>query len=196
MSRPVAPGLRIRPVVLTTDRLVLREFTLADLPAMFEYHRHPDFLTYYEIDEADEPGVRRLIERFLIWQRDRPRFRYQLAMTLRQTGELVGNVGIRLDAPGSRIAELGYEVAPLHWGQGYATEGATAMLDFAFNRLLLRRIYSHCIAENVASARVLEKIGMQPEGRLRAAQEFKGRRWDILLFGILEEDRPSPRKSQ
>jgi RimJ/RimL family protein N-acetyltransferase len=67
------------------------------------------------------------------------------------------------------------------------------MMAFGFTELGLHRISARCVAENVASARVLEKLGMRLEGRQRDKAHFKGRHWDTLLFAIRAEDwRPSP----
>ncbi len=62
------------------------------------------------------------------------------------------------------------------------------MVDFGFRTLGLYRLSSWCIAENTASARVLEKAGFKLEGRLRENECFKGRRWDTLLYGLLKEE--------
>ena len=85
-------------------------------------------------------------------------------------------------------ADIGYELAPEYWVRGYATEAALAMVTFGFRELELHRISSWCIADNTASARVLERVGLRPEGRLRENEYFKGRWWDTLLFGLLESD--------
>ncbi len=62
------------------------------------------------------------------------------------------------------------------------------MVRFGFEELGLHRIWSWCIADNVASARVLEKTGMRREGRQRETDWFKGRWWDTLLYGLLEDE--------
>ena len=80
--------------------------------------------------------------------------------------------------------DIGYELGPRLWGQGYVTEAARAMVDFGFRDLRLHRLSSWCIADNAASARVLEKVGFTLEGRLRPNERFKGPRWDTLLYGL------------
>jgi len=82
--------------------------------------------------------------------------------------------------------DIGYELSPKYWGYGYATEAARAIVEFGFTQLRLHRIWSWCIAENVGSARVLQKLGMQAEGRKRENEYFKGRWWDTLVFGMLD----------
>ena len=62
------------------------------------------------------------------------------------------------------------------------------MVDFGFRELVLRRISAWCIAENTASARVLERLGFRQEGRLRQNQYFKGQWWDTMLYAILAEE--------
>jgi RimJ/RimL family protein N-acetyltransferase len=84
--------------------------------------------------------------------------------------------------------DIGYELSPKHWGRGYATEAARAIVRFGFTELKLYRIWSWCIADNVGLARVLEKVGMRLEGRLRDKEYLKGRWWDTLLYAILEHE--------
>lgn len=86
---------------------------------------------------------------------------------------------------------MGYELNPDHWGRGYATEATRALVTLGFTTLGLHRIWSSCIADNVASARVLTNVGMQLEGRLHENEYFKGRYWDTLIFGLLVGEWPS-----
>jgi RimJ/RimL family protein N-acetyltransferase len=124
----------------------------------------------------------------LDFQKAVPRTKFQLAITLKSTGELVGNCGIRMKAAGAHEADFGYELDPAFWGNGYATEAARAIVKYGFTKFKLHRIWSRCIAENVGSARVLEKVGMTLEGRLRENEFYKGRFWDTLMYGILEDE--------
>jgi len=80
------------------------------------------------------------------------------------------------------------ERTPEHWGQGYATEAACEMVRFGFVELGLHRIWSWCVADNVGSAHVLEKVGMRLEGRQRDKEHYKGRWWDRLLYAVLEDE--------
>lgn len=173
---------------LTTQRLVLREFVAEDWPAVLTYQSDPQYLRYYEWTERTEADVRTFVQRFLDWQAEEPRIKYQLAITLPGDGRLIGNCGLRLAEAGAQVGDLGYEIAPIYWGQGYATEAATAIMRFGFEELCLHRIWSHTVGENVASQRVLEKLGMRYEGRLREAQWYKGRWWDTVVYGILAEE--------
>jgi len=132
--------------------------------------------------------VREFVRMFIAQREEVPRTKFQLAITLASDEQLIGNCGIRMKTPGDREADLGYELNPRYWGNGYATEAASALLAFGFNHLRLHRVWAWCIAENAASARVLEKIGMRQEGRLREHEWMQGRWWDTLLYAILEQE--------
>ena len=173
-------------MILATERLVLREFVENDWPAVLAYQQNPLYLRYYEWTERTPEGAREFVQMFLTQQQQVPRIKFQLACTLKTTGQLIGNCGIRLKSADAREGDIGYELDPRYWGQGYATEAARAIVQFGFAQLRLHRIWSWCIAENVGSARVLEKLGMRQEGRLRENEYFKGRWWDTLLYAILD----------
>jgi len=175
---------------LSTDRLVLRDFVPDDWRAVWAYQRDPLYLRYYEWTEADRTpaAVQEFLQRFITQQQERPRIKFQFAIVLKATGELIGNCGIRQESAGSYEADMGYELAPQHWGQGYATEAARAVLGFGFVELRPHRVWADCVADNAGSIRVLEKLGMRLEGRLREKEYYKGRWWDKLIFAILEHE--------
>jgi RimJ/RimL family protein N-acetyltransferase len=173
---------------LTTDRLVLREFVEDDWPAVLAYQSNPLYLRYYEWTERTPEGVREFVQMFLAQQQEVPRRKFQLAVTLKTTGELIGNCGIRMRSADAHEADIGYELDPRHWGQGYATEAARAIVTLGFTHFRLHRIWSWCIADNVGSAHVLEKLGMRQEGWLRENEFYKGRWWDTLMYAMLEHE--------
>ncbi|MBN1260673.1 MAG: GNAT family N-acetyltransferase [Anaerolineae bacterium] len=173
---------------LITRRLVLREFQEDDWPAVLAYQTDPRYLRYYAWTDRTEEEVRAFVQMFLDQQRARPRLKFQLAITLQSTGALIGNCGIRTEATNAYEGDIGYELAPDHWRQGYATEAARAIVDFGFTELGLHRIWAQCLADNAGSVRVLEKLGLQCEGHLRENAYFKGRWWDTLLYGILDRE--------
>lgn len=109
------------------------------------------------------------------------------AICLSPTRDLCGCVGLHISAA-HRHAELGYWVGVPFWGKGIATEAAFAAVAFGFSSLNLHRIYAHYFAGNDGSRRVLEKIGMRHEGRLRQHIVKWDRLIDIENYGILAED--------
>jgi [ribosomal protein S5]-alanine N-acetyltransferase len=180
-------------VILRTERLVLREFEFDEWRATYAYHNDPRYLRFYEREAVTERETQGFVAVFLRWQEEAVRGRVQLAVTLAGTGELVGNVGLRRHTPEEPVADHGFELDPAHWGRGYATEASRAMLEWGFGTWGLERVHAHCIAENRASAAVLRRVGMREEARLRDHEHFKGRHWDVLLFGILRSEwSPAP----
>ncbi len=173
---------------LKTERLLMREFDASDWQAVHAYQNDPLYLRYYTWTERTPEAVREFIQMFLDQQQEDQRYKFQLAVELKGSGQLIGNCGIRLKQVGAFEADIGYELAPRFWGQGYATEAARAMVRYGFTHFQLHRISSWCIADNAASAHVLEKVGMRQEGRLRENEYFKGRWWDTLLYAILEDE--------
>jgi ribosomal-protein-alanine N-acetyltransferase len=176
-------------VILRTPRLVLREFTAEDWAPTHAYQQDPRYLRYYDRERVTERQAKAFIYTFIVWQGEQPRTHMQLAITLAGTGELIGNVGLRRDNADAPMADMGYELSPTHWGRGFATEAARAMVDVGFGTWPgLHRIYAHCIADNDASARVLLRVGFREEARLRDHQRFKDRYWDVLFFGMLRDE--------
>ncbi len=173
---------------LTTERLILREFQENDWPDVLAYQRNPLYLRYYDWIERTPQDTREFVQMFIAQQREHPRTKFQLALILKSNNRLIGNCGIRMESANAHEADIGYELAPEHWGYGYATEAARTMLYFGFTELGLHRIWAWCIADHVGSIRVLEKLGMRLEGRLREKERFKGQWWDRLIFAILDSE--------
>jgi RimJ/RimL family protein N-acetyltransferase/catechol 2,3-dioxygenase-like lactoylglutathione lyase family enzyme len=109
------------------------------------------------------------------------------AIELAEGGELIGAIGLEL-ALAHRRAEIGYWIGRPFWGRGYATEAASAVVRYAFDELDLNRIHAGHFPRNPASGRVLEKIGLRPEGR-RRQHVLKGDRFeDLIEYGVLREE--------
>jgi ribosomal-protein-alanine N-acetyltransferase len=101
--------------------------------------------------------------------------------------ELCGAVGLHI-ADAHRRAELGYWIGVPFWGKGFATEAASVSVAFGFETLHLHRIYAHHFSGNIASKRVLEKIGMLHEGRSRQHIRKWDRYVDVENYGLLAEE--------
>lgn len=171
-----------------TERLVLRDFVPGDWPDVLAYQKDGRYLRFYPWTHRTEEDARKFVQMFVDHQQVQPRRRFQLAITLPDNPKVIGNCEIRRKPDNQWEGDIGYEVAPEHWDQGYATEAAQTMVRLGFQELGLHRISSWCIADNAASARVLEKVGMKQEGRLRENEYFKGRWWDTLLYALLKDE--------
>ena len=179
---------------LETERLVLRDFVLEDADGLAACRQDERFWRYYEAEDDIEARAREHVAMFVGWQDAAPRTHFQLAVVLKLTRRLIGSCGIRqrpqvsygVSSPAE--ADIGYELDASHWGQGYATEAVRAILAFGFGELKLHRVWSFCLAENEASWRVMERAGLRREGLLRDNVWLRGRWWDTVVYGILEQE--------
>ncbi len=175
---------------IATEHLILREFVESDFEAMLTYQSDPRYQRYYERKSAEEQAdlARKLLRWFLDDQKEEPRTRFQLAIALREDGRLIGNVGVRKSRPEATEGDMGCELSPEHWNQGYATEATRAMLAFGFEQLGLHRISASTMAANTGAWRVLEKLGMTLEGELRETTLLAGGWANSVIYSILEHE--------
>ena len=171
-------------MLLKTGRLILREIDVSDWQPVFAYQSDPRYRRYYPWITDVRQDVQRLVNAFIHWQQEQPRYRFQLAITLRVDHYLIGTCGIRATKVNMQEAELGYELHPDYWGHGYATEAARAMLTFGFGTLHLKRVWAQCLAENEASVRLLEQLGMRQEQHLSKHTWMQKRWWDTVVYAI------------
>jgi len=176
------------PVRLEGDRLVLREFQPSDVEAVHAYAGDPLVTRYMAWGPNELEETRAFVEQAMRLARDEPRMTYELAVTLRGTGELIGGIGLRVHSVEHRNGDIVYLLRRDRWGRGYAAEAARLLLHFGFDRLGLHRIWATCDPENAPSIRVLQKIGMQWEGRIRHQYLVRGRWRDSELYAILEDE--------
>jgi RimJ/RimL family protein N-acetyltransferase len=115
-----------------------------------------------------------------------------LGVELREGGELIGHVSLTVD-PEHRQGELGFVFHPDRQGRGYATEAARALLVHAFEHYRLHRVCGRLEPRNVASARVLEKLGMRREGLLLENEWVKGEWQSELIYALLARESSSVR---
>jgi RimJ/RimL family protein N-acetyltransferase len=172
---------------LRTDRLVLRPFSMADAAAVHEIvsDREIAYNTAHIPHPYPEGMAAEWIERTMArWETGENAV---FAATTPDGGRLVGAVGLEIEPP-HRRAELGYWVARPYWNGGYATEASRAVVEFGFRALGLHRVQAHHYCRNPASGRVMQKLGMTFEGRLRKHVLKWGVFEDIDIYGILSDE--------
>jgi [ribosomal protein S5]-alanine N-acetyltransferase len=172
----------LAPTQLRTVRLRLRQPTLSDADAYYQMSSNPEFARFGARGPAGREGMARAIERIIAmpWAQ-RPEF------AIEWDGQVIGRVTLDVDRP-NLVATLGYGVARERWGQGIASEAAAAVTEYAFSEMGMEKVCARVDPRNVASVRVLEKLGMQLEGVLRAQVVRWGERADRALYGILREE--------
>lgn len=178
--------MRTRPT-LQTARLTLRPFEPSDAPRVKELAGDRAIAdTTGSILHPYEDGM---AESWIVKQGEEfeAGTATNFAATLRESGELLGSIGLVINAA-HRRAELGYWIGKPYWGRGYATEAGRELIRHGFGDLGLARIVAHHFQRNPASGRVLQKLGLKPEGFLR--RHFL--KWDTLedvaCHGLLREE--------
>jgi len=112
---------------------------------------------------------------------------YSFAITLSESEAFLGIVGLHV-VKAHNMAELGYWVGKPYWRNGYCTEAAARMVQFAFEDLKLNRVYAAAMTRNPASYKVMEKIGMKFEGILRNHIRKGDAYEDLRYYGLLQTD--------
>lgn len=175
---------------LETERLILRKMTPNDARAVFAYASDPE-VTRYVLWEAHRSieDSRAVVE--LVVSRYESGGEPEWGIVYKGDYSFVGTCGIVSWEPEHARAELGYALSREYRGRGLMPEAVRAMISFGFGRMGLNRIEARCIAENSASARVMQKAGMSYEGTLRQRERIKGEYRDMEMYSILRgEHRP------
>jgi len=148
---------------LETDRLVLRSWTEDDRAPFAALNSDPDVMRYFPSLQSLEVSNASVDKRM---KHDSEHGVCFWAADLRDTGEFTGFVGMEYvteDIPGKGALEIGWRIGKDHWGKGLAPEGARACLAYAFGPLKAPEVVSFTSENNLASQRVMEKIGMMRE---------------------------------
>ena len=170
-----------------TARLVLRRFTHGDVPDVLEFVAHPSVAKIVsERLPATVEGVRNYIDRQNAYQPFEKAKVFEIAIARKADGKVIGLLGfIRRD---HRQGEIGWVLGVEHRGQGYATEAASALIDYGFNTLGVHRIHADTNSDNLASRRLMERLGMRQEALLRDAVYEDGQWLGRCIYGILEDE--------
>jgi len=173
---------------LRTARLRLRPFDDADAEDLLALHSRADVLRYWDAPPWREP-VR--AERFISVCRQMAEegTGVRVAVDRDTEGAFIGWCSLSRWDPDHRRASLGYCFADSAWGHGYATEAARGLLRWAFDTLDLNRVQAETDTRNVASARVLEKLGFMREGTLREDCVVNGEVSDSWVYGLIRRER-------
>jgi RimJ/RimL family protein N-acetyltransferase len=174
---------------IETERLRLRPFTRGDADAVFAYRRREDVAQYLfdgpmTHETATEVVGLRAGQFTLVGEGDK----MFLAVEIAESHAMIGEVSLIWRDEANRQGEIGYIFNPAYHGKGYATEAARALLGLGFDGLGLHRIYARCAANNFASFKVMERLGMRREAHFREHIFVKGAWDEELVYAILEDE--------
>jgi RimJ/RimL family protein N-acetyltransferase len=173
---------------LETERLILREFAADDWQDLNAYTSDPLVVQYMSFGPTTAEQARAYIDGCLARALEQPRRLYELAVVLRAEQRVIGNATLELDRGEPRNASFAYLLHRHYWGQGYATEAMRAFFNFGFDQLKLHRLADACDARNLASAHVMEKLGLRREGHVRETNWKAGGWYDEYLYAFLARE--------
>jgi RimJ/RimL family protein N-acetyltransferase len=172
--------------MIRTERLLLRPLHQDDLPHLQQYMTRPEFYCYLPMAEQTLDSVAEFLEQRLAEANGIDKWHW--AVEPNAAGHLIGMVRLSITSKEHRIADIEYGINSDFQGLGYMTEAVRAALNFGFAELGMHRIWATTDVENVASCRVLEKVGMIQEGLLRQDRLVRGQWRDSFLYAVLEGD--------
>jgi [ribosomal protein S5]-alanine N-acetyltransferase len=173
---------------IETERLSLREFRASDESDIHAYASDPEVVRLMIWGPNTPEQTRTYLRRALARQDEWPRPSVGLAMELGSQRRMIGSIELRIQDEANRAADIGYVLTRSEWGRGYMSEAVGAILDVAFRRLELHRVWATCDPRNHASYRVMEKVGMRREAHFRKDVMEKGEWRDSYLYAILAEE--------
>ena len=157
-------------MILETKRLILREYTLEDFDDLYEILSDHITMSHYP-KPYDKNGVKR----WLNWSIDNyQKYGFGLwAVVLKETGKFIGDCGLTIqNIDNEQLPEIGYHINKKYWRQGYASEAAIAVRDWAFKNTNYKALYSYMNHTNVGSYGVAKKIGMKKIKEYKDENEF------------------------
>jgi [ribosomal protein S5]-alanine N-acetyltransferase len=174
--------------LLATERLKFRELMESDWKGVHDYASQEAVCKYQPWGPNTIEDTKAFVNEVVTDHNKNPRTRYMLALVSKNDGRLIGAAEMNIRDFHHRNGEIGYIIHPDYWGKGMATEAAEKMISIGFNHFNLHRIQATCDPDNIASYKVLEKIGMKKEGILRENLLLKSGWRDSAVFSVLKSE--------
>ena len=173
---------------LETERLVLRRLRPADAESIFAILSDRELTRFYDDEAFTELSQAR--EQIEAWDRGYDPWRHiRWGITRRGSGQVIGTCGCYSFHRWHARASLGYELARPYWRRGIMTEALGAVIDFGFRKVGLNRMQALLMPGNVASVKLLEKLGFRGEGVLRQYENWRDKGYvDLLIFSLLQDE--------
>ena len=173
--------------ILRTQRLIIRPMKTSDSYDMYEYACREDVTEFLLWSPHPSVGYTREYLAYIEARYARGEF-FDWAVTLEDSGKMIGTVGFTKIYPSNNSAEIGYVLNPEYHNQGIGYEAAKRIVDFGFEELSLHRIEARFMKENAASRKLMEKLGMSFEGYSRESMLVKGQYRTIGTCSILRDE--------
>ena len=159
---------------IETERLLLRDVSESDLPVLIAQAVEPEARGGILAYQADADYNRACLLSAIGWARAFRREQYTLTVVRKNDGAITGSCSIANVKKDSIESSLGWHYGKMYWGRGYATEAARVLLYIGFGIGNVKEIYADCFADNFASRRIMEKIGMTRPANLDLFNQIRG----------------------
>jgi [ribosomal protein S5]-alanine N-acetyltransferase len=176
---------------IETDRLIIRDHIEEDMDSLHNLLSDEKAMHYLSdiktstLDESKQNLYEAIKESHL-----ENRTKYFFAIIEKATNNYIGEIGytVVIDCPYGKVVNLGYFILPIHWGKGFVTEAARAVMDYAFTSGNVIKIETGCIKENVGSERVMKKVGMIKEAEFVKHVLLHSKLYDRVEYRLLKEE--------
>ncbi len=184
-SGPIRKSFREIPQ-FETDRLILRKILPADEEDMYEYSRDPETSLYLLWEPHRSIEYTRAHIRYLQKLYHEARF-FDWALVEKKTGKMIGTCGFTEIYEKEKRAEVGYVISPKYHRQGFAPEALAKIMEYGFARLGLSSLSGRFMEDNLASRKVLERLGFQENSKENEHFFKRGKKQRILTYTITKE---------
>lgn len=175
-----------KPIIIETNRLLLRTLEMRDKETFFQYRSLPEVCKFQswrpeninEIEAFIESNVSVLPNTSNTW--------LQLAVCLKD-GPLIGDIGVHFLDDDLQV-EIGYTLSPDYQGKGFAVEAVRAVIDYLFFKLTKHRVSASVDPDNVRSIRLLEKIGFRKEAHFVKSFRMGNEWYDDCVYALLADE--------
>ncbi len=171
--------------VMQTNRLLLRQFTEADLADVFNGLSHPDVIRYYGVSYNTIEDTRKQMQFFADLEKNGTGTWW--AICSRDNSVFFGAVGINSVSAAHKKGEIGFWLLPGCWGKGIVQEAMTCVCDHGFGVLGLHRLEAFVESENTSCKRVMDKIGFVYEGCMKDCEYKNGRFISLWIYARLHD---------
>lgn len=178
----------MKAIHIPTERLIIRHLVLSDLDDFHIYRSNPEVTRYQGFDVMTREQAKAFIEKNAVKFFGNAGEWVQYGIESRETGKLIGDCAIKLDAADVRIAEIGMTISHLEQKKGYAKEVMKSILKFLFETKEILRVVEIVDAENTASIHLLKSVGFRQEGHFIENIFFKGKWGSEYQYALLKRE--------
>ncbi|CAG9185052.1 hypothetical protein LMG32289_05839 [Cupriavidus pampae] len=171
-----------------TDRLVIRRPRQEDLQAFLAYRNAHENMRLQPIERMPHAEALKFLAKQAELTSDADNCWLMFAIELRESGGMIGEVGMYIESGSKRTGDIGWSLNRAFSGQGYATEAAKWLIEYAFGERRLHRLTSNASTQNTGSIRLMERLGMRREGTTRESMLVHGVWHDEHRYAMLSTE--------